>query len=248
MNAQPRDLSPEPAAPDQHAHGHATETNRGMAMGMLDSPLFSRLGAATPFHVLENIGRYTRFVGLAKIVLLFSAIGLVLMVSGIMFMNTMSQDNMRVVFTNVAQGTSERPVMRSPRFEGVDQNNQPYSITATQAAQTKLKDQDYIQMQTLNADLALNNGGWINIRAQEGVLAMATKLLQLKGDVSVYNHQNYEMHTPLAWVDLNTSRAHGDNGMTGAGPSGTIKAEHFVFDQKAQTAHFDGHVFVTITQ
>jgi lipopolysaccharide export system protein LptC len=219
---------------------------KAAAESMLDSPLFSRLGVATPFHVLENIGRYTRFVGLAKFILLLAAIGLVIMVSAIMMVNNSAKDKVRVVFSDVAQGVAERPIMLTPRFEGVDANDQPYSITATQAAQTKVNDEDYIQMQSLNADLALNNGGWVNLRAKDGVLAATRRLLHLKGDVSVYDHQGYEMHTPQAWVKLNEGQAYGNDGVQGAGPTGTLKADSFLFDQKAQTAHFSGNVVVTL--
>jgi len=217
-------------------------------LGMLDSPLFSRLGAATPFYVLDNIGRYTRFVGVAKLALLLAALGLILMVSTIMIMNSTARDKVRVVFSNVHTGGSERPIMLTPRFEGTDANDQPYSITAVQAAQTKLNGQDYIQMQSINADLTLKDGGWINLRAKNGVLSSKQKLLRLEGDVTLYNDQGYQMRTPQSMVDMGAGTARGSDGVQGSGPAGTLKADNYMFNQKAQTAHFDGNVVVTLYQ
>ncbi len=208
------------------------------------SDLLSKLEEA-PLHLVESIARYTRFVGWAKLLLIFAVSGLLLLVSGIMFYNS-HRDKMRIVFSSVAQGLTERPTMLNPRYEGVDANDQPYRITADSATQVQKDGKDFMEMKNLNADLNQRGGGWLNLTAKQGTLAVAAKQLLLEGEVSLYQEQGYEMHSPRTMVDLAAVRAYGRDGVEGQGNMGTISAERFVIDQKAAAARFDGNVKVRL--
>lgn len=206
--------------------------------------LLSKLEEA-PLHLVESIGRYTRFVGLAKLLLIFAVLGLIMLVSGILLWNSHG-DKMRVVFSSVAKGAAELPIMLHPRYEGVDANDQPYKVVAEKATQVQKNGKDFMEMEVINADLSQNGGGWLNLTASHGTLAVMDKELLLEGDVSLYQDTGYEMHAPRTMIDLSAIRAYGKDGVEGQGTMGTLRAERFVFDQKANAARFDGNVRVRL--
>ncbi len=215
-----------------------------MATMPAPSDFLHRLEEA-PLHMVERIGRYTRFVSWAKVLLFVAVVGLIALVCGILLFNKHG-DRMRIVFSSIAQSAAELPIMLHPRFEGVDANDQPYRVTADEATQTSENGQDVVHMKQLNADLSTKNGGWMNLTAARGRLIMAKKELILEGDVSLYQDTGYELHTPRTLVDLGTLRAYGQDGVEGQGTTGTIRAQRFVFDQKKAAARFDGAVQVTL--
>jgi len=73
------------------------------------------------------------------------------------------------------------------------------------------------------------------VTAETGVFHNEAKLLDLKGDVSVFHDGGTEMHTASARVDLAAGAASGDEPVDAQGPSGTIVSEGFrLYDRGAR--------------
>lgn len=128
-----------------------------------------------------------------------------------------------------------------PQFNGVDKNNQPYVLIADQGVQmgeTKLS--------LTNAEfrLSLKTGETVTLRADTADYDQATGKVFMQGNVTLTHTTGYRFKTPKAWIDMNTSVAHGEDPVEGDGPAGTIQSpngfrlsnhgEHIVFFGRSQ--------------
>jgi LPS export ABC transporter protein LptC len=64
------------------------------------------------------------------------------------------------------------------------------------------------------------------------------EIIDLSGNVSVYQYQNNELHTSQARIMLKAGTAHGDAPVTGKGPFGTIEAGGFDYNSDDKKIRF----------
>jgi len=194
---------------------------------------------------LSNIPLYIRMTSFGKI-----AIGLivVLLIAAVViapFMKT-EDEGMRIALMQTVTSDAslaEKPIMKNPRFESVDGANQPYTVRAKEAIQ---QDEERVALNAINADVALNNGLWLALSAQKGVLDIPAQKLQLDDKVHLIASNGYELHSPSAYVDMKTSRAQGTEGIEGQGPMGNIKSDEFLIEGDSQRVLFTKNVQLKI--
>lgn len=192
--------------------------------------------------ILDSLGRYTKFVFVSKYSLLALSCLAIFAIIVIPVVNA-DKEGLRIAFQNV-QGQSERlPMMANPKFQGVDENNQPYTITADSAIQ---QNQQNVQLVNLQADIFLNDHSWLNVSAHNGLLNTEEKTLDLTENVYLFHDKGYEFRTHRAYVDMDTHTASGNREIDGQGPMGTITADGFMLNQDAQTLTFVGNVKMTV--
>jgi lipopolysaccharide export system protein LptC len=120
--------------------------------------------------------------------------------------------------------------MRNPHFEGVDQQQRPFSVMAQKAIQMD-KAGDVMELQAPEADVTMDSGAWLAINADSGRFMRIAQKLNLYGAVSLFHDQGFELHTSDVLIDLAASSAHTDRPVQGQGPSGTMTADGLdVFD------------------
>ncbi len=167
-----------------------------------------------------------------KVILPATALGLVILV--IAWPHLVPDDDLFDPggFKNIVQEASNLSMARA-RFSGVDENEQPFNLSADRATQSH-KDSEEIDLVSPQADITLTDGTWITLTALSGQFDRAEELLQLDGAVNLFHDDGFELRTELARVDLKEGLAWGDQTVEGQGPAGVINAEGFqVFDKGA---------------
>jgi lipopolysaccharide export system protein LptC len=131
------------------------------------------------------------------------------------------------------------------RFFGTDTDRQPYSVTADLAEETEPGSR-VVRLDHPQADIALNDGAWMMMTAQEGLYHQQSSLLQLRDNVSVFHDGGYELHTESASIDMPAGMAQGESPIQAQGPFGTLTAEGFIINRQAKTVTFTGKAHLVL--
>ena len=183
-------------------------------------------------------GGYSRFVAIAKLVLPLVAAALL----GLLWAwpNLRGTDSrFRLSFSEFVTRETVGPSMVNPRYVGVDNQQQPYSITSD-AARNSIVDRMKIDLIVPKGDIALGDGTWLILTADTGVYARTAKTLDLFGGVTLFHDSGYEIRTDSAYVDLEKSTAEGYRPVHGHGPFGDLRAEGFILLEKGKVIRFTG--------
>lgn len=126
-----------------------------------------------------------------------------------------------------------------PVFNSVDDNNQPYTVTADRATQNR-DDPDLVDLDKPVADLTMNSGEKINANADKGLYQQKTQKLNLEGAVTLKHSNGYTLKTEELRVDLAAQKAYSGQDVRVEGPGGTIDATGLEGDSNAGTLVFTG--------
>ena len=118
----------------------------------------------------------------------------------------------------------EELTMIRPRFDGLDKDGQPYTLTADRANQAS-EEGELIYLVQPAADITLTSGDWVAVSASGGRFYRLEKRLELEGNVSLFHDDGYELQTPAAEVDFDSGVIVSDAGVSGQGPRGELEAE-----------------------
>lgn len=173
----------------------------------------------------SSVARYTRFVGIAKLLLLTLAAGLVVLLIVWSQIN-LDETRLRIGITDFAPEDVDSLNMVNPRFEGIDNENRPFSITADLASQADEQGR-IIGLTQPRADVTLADGAWVALMADAGRYDRETERLELEGSVSLFHDRGFELHTSRAEIDLKEGVASGDHEVRGHGPAGELVGEGF---------------------
>jgi lipopolysaccharide export system protein LptC len=189
-------------------------------------------------------GSYTRFVSLMKVALPMAAGVLVLLVVTWPQIEKRSE-GFRLGATGIAVEDSKGQRIVNARFNGVDENGRPYTVTADGARQAEAES-DNVELQFPKADITLNAESWIALSAETGTYRKQSELLDLAGNVTGFHDQGYEFNTSRARVDLARGTASGDAPVAGHGPLGEMKGEGFRLSERGTRILFTGKSKLTI--
>ncbi|MHC8508210.1 MAG: LPS export ABC transporter periplasmic protein LptC [Rhodospirillales bacterium] len=182
-------------------------------------------------------GRYSRFVGMTKVMLPLLALLLIVAVS--IWPSLQPEDlSFRIGFTAIETGENNEPSIINPRYFGTDRNNQTFSITADLAR--GLSGESQIELEMPKADIALDDGTWLVLTSDTGGYLRDEKALDLAGDVNVFHDSGFEFRTQSVRIHLDDGLADGAEPVEGHGPFGRIEAEGFRLVDKGRVVHFKG--------
>ena len=131
------------------------------------------------------------------------------------------------------------PQMLNSRYSGVDQQNRPYTITADSAIQSS-RTADTVDMVNPVAEMALEDGSWIALKANSGHYNQKEGKLVLDGNVELFHSLGYQATTEQAFADVNAGTAWGDRPVSGHGPGGQVDALGFRIFDRGNTIVFTG--------
>jgi len=129
--------------------------------------------------------------------------------------------------------------MVQPRYSGIDRENRPFVLTADAATQTP-RASDIISLDGPKADLTTNSGNWVQLSGDAGTYQSEPQLLDLYGNVELYQDRGNEFHTDSAHIDILNGTAEGHDTIDGHGPFGHITAEGFTLYNHGDVIIFTG--------
>lgn len=148
-----------------------------------------------------------------------------------------AEERARVSFRRVAQTAPEAVRIVAPRYQGVDEQNRPYTVTAAVASQGR--DQDIVDLTAPRADLLMNDG-WVLLESRDGRLDKARNHLDLRGEVTLWHDGGNLLVTESAAIELKAGAAFGDKPVAAQGPFGTLVSEGFRLYDKGAVVVFTG--------
>jgi lipopolysaccharide export system protein LptC len=137
-------------------------------------------------------------------------------------------------------------VMQGAQYRGVDQQGQPFTLTANTANQHGANDIALAQPQ---GDITLTSGAWLLLKSDAGLFNQKLQTLGLRGNVTLYRNDGTTMTSPDAKIDLKGGNATTASPVDAAGPFGTLHAENgFTITNRGQDLTFNGPVQLVLNQ
>lgn len=205
-------------------------------------------GAAPP----RDRSRLDHFIGLKRestepwiaryadhIRLLLPLIALAVVLAGVVV--PMFSETTGIVVRDMPVNNDRGQYMRMdrPHFAGSDRNHRPYTVTADYAIQKTREEKAYDLFQP-KADLLDKKERWIAATADMGKYDQRLRLLDLSGNVTLFQDKGYVVTTDRVRIDLDASTAFGDRPVRGHGPDGQIEAEGFHASERGDRIVFTG--------
>jgi lipopolysaccharide export system protein LptC len=195
-------------------------------------------------NVVAGGRRYSRFVALAKRVLPAIAVALLLLIAAWPRVESTLQ-NLHVRVPRLDLSEARNLQMVTARYTGVDRANRPFVITADIARQ-KPKLDDLITLDRPKGDLTTASGIGLQLSADSGFYQPQPQLLDLFGNVALFQDKGNEFHSSSAHVNMAAGTAEGDDPITGQGAFGNITADGFRVLDRGSTMVFTGHATLQI--
>lgn len=150
----------------------------------------------------------------------------------------------RISVNTGAKKAPEPSIMQSPRFHGLDKDNQPYTLTADRALETV---EDSVELEHPTGEIILKNAQKLSVKSEKGTFKKKDHLLLLKKDVIMDTSEGYHFETYSIEVDVAGNTATTADIVRGKGPMGTLKAYGGAMaDGRNQQILFVGPVFMTL--
>ena len=182
---------------------------------------------------------YSRFVVLMKLLLPLIAVALAVMV--VVWPQFRDRpERFRLDAAGPGPGEARGQLLTNARYTGLDNRNRPYTITALSARQ-RPDDAAAFDLERPMADVTTDEGAWLALWAPTGVYDRKARVLTLRGGVSLFHDDGYELHTETARIDFAAGGARGDRPVEGRGPTGWLKAAGFRFDRRTERILFTGN-------
>jgi lipopolysaccharide export system protein LptC len=137
--------------------------------------------------------------------------------------------------------------MKNPNFQGRTEAGKPFLVTAASA----VEDNTDPNMVTLDKPVLTIDAGqpeWTKITAITGVYRKDTRMLDLKGHVTLDDYKGNHLVTEHALADTARSNVDGDTRITGNGPLGAIDASSYSLRDGGAYLLFQGRVKSVIQQ
>lgn len=181
---------------------------------------------------------HSRFVQRSKWVLPSLAVTLLLLVATWPQLKSVV-DRLHFTVPRIDISDARNLRMVDPRYNGIDKQNRPYVLTAATATQASGSD-DIVSLASPKADMTTNSGNWVEMTSYTGTYQPQPQLLDLYGDVELYQDRGNEFHTDSARVDVANGTATSDQPVTGQGPFGQVTAEGFTMLDRGAVIQFTG--------
>jgi lipopolysaccharide export system protein LptC len=187
---------------------------------------------------------YSRFVGAMKVVLPSLAVLLVVLVAVWPYLEP-DDTRFRIGYSKLSMMETGDPSAVNPRFLGTDDKNQIYSVTAD-LAKNLVQDATMIDLEMPKADILLEDGTWLVVTADAGVVNRPKETLDLIDKVTVYHDKGYEFTTERATVHLSDRSVTSTHPVQGQGPFGRTQSEGIQVIDKGEVVVFTGRSKVTL--
>jgi lipopolysaccharide export system protein LptC len=167
---------------------------------------------------------HTRVVGAGRIVLPLAA---AMLLASVLLWPNDTPETASIAVDPGADVSADQPDVVNARFLGTDRKERPFSLTAFGIREMDLEGRSEIALTRPEGELTLEDGSWINVRADTAAYVVASKSLALRGSVTLVHDAGYEIVTSTAHVDVAEGRISGSDRVEGHGPFGEFQADGF---------------------
>lgn len=182
--------------------------------------------------------RYSQFVGLAKRILPAIAAILLLLVAVWPRLEE-ALEHVRLGAPRIDLRGAQDLSMVDARYTGVDRQQRPFVITADVARQNPGAN-DIVALDKPRGDMTTATGGWFRLIGQTGLYQPQTQLLDLFGDVRLFQDKGNEFRSDSAHIDMANGTAEGHQPIEGEGPFGHATGQGFRVLDRGDTIIFTG--------
>jgi lipopolysaccharide export system protein LptC len=147
---------------------------------------------------------------------------------------SIEEEGFHLSVSKLAPDQAESLTMLNARFEGLDEADRPFTVTADIATQSE-NVKDLVMLERPKADITLADGSWLALTAKSGEYHKETQVLDLTGAVNLFHDKGFELRTESARVLLGEGMAEGAQPVQGQSSVGTIQAQGFrILDRGAR--------------
>lgn len=132
--------------------------------------------------------------------------------------------------------------VHAPRFDGYDDNDRPYTLTALTAQRRR----DNVALVDL-VNPRLKDAASTTVQAREGVWNSETEVLELEGDVVMTDAGGYTFTSQRTRMYVRENRVEGQDPLTGFGPVGEVKADQYEVLDDGNRIILKGNVWTKFT-
>ncbi|MBE7210046.1 MAG: LPS export ABC transporter periplasmic protein LptC [Gluconacetobacter diazotrophicus] len=225
-----RELPPEPGAPEPSA---AVARRR---MSVAGRPGFRRVPNANEIARRRRLLRWTKWLLPAGAVMLLVSIAAWPEIDR-------SLNSARSAMQDAARVRVDAGRLLGARYHGLDDHDQPYTITADQAQQGRAGQPggtDRINLLRPVADSLGSGGSWIRVNAENGVFMQHSQLLDLSRDVMLYRDDGIMATGPVTDMDLRRGVVASNDWVHVEGPFGVMDAQGYLLSQRDGIGQFRG--------
>ena len=193
---------------------------------------------------LSALGRgYSYFVKTLKLILPLAALAVI----GVLIVRLVETPQQPILSSlpKEEKTTPGQIELVQPRYEGVDNENRPYTITSDEAVRD-VDSPDTVLFKNAIADITLQDKTWVAVRARAGQLDHKTEFLSLKDDVIVFHDSGYEIRLQDFRIDLKQKTAVTDLPVQVQGPMGSVSAQSLSVKDQGDLIVFGGPATLTI--
>jgi lipopolysaccharide export system protein LptC len=211
------------------------ETERGIISQLSTKPKTSNNRMNDARLALRQ---YSRFVKVMKVLLpsiVIILLALLIIVPQLGSHDNQSPDTMALM-DNVSRGGL---TLVNARYFGNDVSGQPFSVTAD-TVQEGEGGSMIVELDFPKADISLTDGTWLIVDAKRGSYNKESQVLDLQGQVNLFQDEGYELHTEAAKILLKKGRAIGTQSVSTQGPFGELNSQGFEFFNDLKVVHFTG--------
>jgi len=208
-------------------------------------------GRLNSLDLERNVGsvnrNYSRFIKAMRYILPLIALGLLAVVA-----TWSDMDNQIIAvpkeelipLTETVIGQTE---LTNPRFESVDEFNQPITVIAEQALQSQTNP-DLIDLQNPVADFKTEKGNAMHIEANSGTLEQEEEKLFLQQNVIIKHDEGYTLEAEELRMNMKTKQAFSDKEVRITSKKGVINAKGLDGNMETGILIFKGPAKLTLNE
>jgi lipopolysaccharide export system protein LptC len=155
-----------------------------------------------------------------------------------------NEDRSRVSFRRTIQPRAEALRVVNPRYQGVDELNRPFTVTARVGQQEGAT--EILNLEEPRGDITMSDGAWIYVQSRTGRYDKPAGKLDLAGDVTIYHDNGTMLLTQEAKVEMEAGTAEGDTPVAAQGGFGTLTAEGFRIRDGGAVVVFTGRAHAVL--
>ncbi len=188
-----------------------------------------------------------RYVGLAKLLLIGLATGLI--TSVVVWTQIAKNDKMfklgAAQTLDIEQADLETLRVVNARLTGTSEEGRPYTVTFDSASQAG-KESDLVLLTGPKADVVLQDESWIVLAAPKGRYHRAGRILELDDPVSLFHDSGLEFQTGRVVYNLATGDGVGYDPLYGHAPFGKVESQGFQIRDMGAVFQFTGKIRVVL--